>query len=377
VGHRSSIAFVVATLNEEKAIHGCVRSLLDQEYPPEKIEVVIVDGGSTDRTRAIVSGLAASDARVKLADNPRRIAATAFNIGIAATTSDVVSLVSAHSTTDPDYARILDDAFHRSGASLVGGRSRAATDVAAGPMAEAIVRATTSPLGQGPAHHRYSDRPGWVDTAFPGAYRRELLVELGGFDESLVRNQDDELNLRARLAGHRMWYEPCLRSNYQPRLTLRALWRQYYQYGWWRWATVRKHGRVASARHLVPAALVAGLAVGPLVAVVAPQRRLVATAWVGGLATWLAVLLIAGWRERDSRPAVAARVPTVVACLHLSYGCGFWHAVLDSGVNSRRDDGKLPSGRVGTRSIGRFSRGPGRVGGDTMTADSAWKKGES
>lgn len=364
MGNRSSIAFVVAALNEERTIYGCVRSLLDQDYPAEKIEVVVVDGGSTDRTRAIVSDLAASDARVRLVDNPRRIAAAAFNIGIAETASDVVSLVSAHSTTDADYAHILDEAFRTSGASLVGGRSNSAADSADGVMAEAIVRATTSPLGQGPAYHRYSDRAGWVDTAFPGAYRRELLVELDGFDESFVRNQDDELNLRARLAGHTMWFEPRLRSNYRPRRTLKTLWTQYYQYGWWRWATLRKHGRVASARHLVPAALVAGLAGGPLLVLAVPSRRSAALIWIGGLTAWVAVLGVAGWRERDSGLGLSARVAAAVGCLHLGYGVGFWHAVLDSGLDLCRNTGTHVSSAP-RHALAPDSHGPGHAYGGT------------
>ncbi|MFC5141941.1 glycosyltransferase family 2 protein [Actinomycetospora rhizophila] len=323
------MAFVIAALNEERHIEECVRSLLDQDYPGEGIEVVVVDGGSTDRTREIVEALSGADPRVRLLHNPRRIAPAAFNIGIAGTAAELVSLVSAHSTTDPRYAAVLVEAFDASGASLVGGRETAEAVSGAGPMAEAIVRATASPLGQGPAQYHYSERPGWVDTAYPGAYRRELLDEIGGFDESLIRNQDDELHFRARLAGHRMWFEPRLRSSYRPRPALGALWRQYYQYGWWRLATLRKHGRVASLRHLVPAALVAGVVGGPLLALVGPRRPLLGT-WAGGIVVWLGVLGYAGWRERDHGTAVAGRVPIAVACLHLGYGCGFWHAVASS-----------------------------------------------
>jgi GT2 family glycosyltransferase len=321
-----SIAFVVAALDEESAIEGCVRSLLAQDYPPDRIEVAVVDGGSTDRTREIVAAVAAADPRVRLLDNPRRIAASAFNIGVAATGSALVSLASAHSRTEPGYAAALAEAFACSGAALVGGRMDAVADGPDGPadpMAQAIVRATSSPLGLGSARHHYSDRAGWVDTAFPGAYRRELFAEIGGFDESLVRNQDDELHLRARLAGHRMWFEPRLRSRYRPRRDLPALWRQYHQYGWWRAVTVHKHRRVVSARHLAPAALVAWLAAGPVVLVLA-GRRGPALAWAAGPVAWAGLLAVSGWRERDGPPGTAARVPAAVGCLHLAYGTGFW-----------------------------------------------------
>ncbi len=318
-----TVAFVVATLNEEHRIEDCVRSLLDQRYPADQLEVAVIDGGSTDRTREIVSKLADADPRIKLLPNPGRIAASAFNIGVQATGGDVISLVCAHSTLDPDYAGRLVQAFQASEAALIGGREEAEADPADGPMAEAIVRALSSPLGVGSALYHYSEQPGWVDTAFPGAYRRALFTEIGGFDESLVRNQDDEFHLRARIAGHRMWFDPRIRSSYRPRPTLRALWRQQFEYGWWRSVTMRKHRRVASIRHLAPAALVAGLAGGPVLAAVT-SRGLVLLAWVGGVAAWSAVLATAGWRERDAPPAVAARVPAAVGCLHLAYGTGFW-----------------------------------------------------
>jgi len=336
VSTQPTIAFVVATLNEERTIEACIHSLLNQHYPADRIEVAVVDGGSTDRTCALVSALAAVDPRVRLLHNPGRIAASAFNIGVAATTGELISLVSAHSVAQPDYAAVLTEAFASSGATLVGGRMEAAAEDGAAPIAEAIVRATSSPLGLGPARFHYSTRPGWVDTAFPGAYRRELFALIGGFDESLVRNQDDDLHLRARLADHPMGFEPRLRTTYRPRRTLGRLWSQYYQYGWWRATTIRKHRRVASPRHLAPGALVAGLAVGPALAAVAGRRRrTVAATWLGGIASWAAVLALAGWRERGAPPGVAARVPGAVGCLHLAYGVGLWSGAVQQAVQGR------------------------------------------
>jgi succinoglycan biosynthesis protein ExoA len=322
---KPTIAFIVATLNEERAIEPCIRSLLDQRYPADLIEVVVVDGGSTDRTRQVVTALSAIDPRVRLLHNPGRIAASAFNIGVAATTGRLVSLVGAHGISHPDYAMMLADAFANSGAELVGGRSEAEAEPGATPMARAIVRAVSSPLGVGGARYRYSTTPGWVDTAYPGAYRRELFTRIGGFDESLVRNQDDELHHRARMAGHPMWFDPRLRSTYRPRSSLRQLWSQYYQYGWWRAVTVRKHGKVASVSYLVPAALVAGLAAGPVVAAATRRhRRLAVSSWAGAALAWGGVTVLGGWRERSVPADVAIRVPAAIACLHLAYGVGFW-----------------------------------------------------
>ena len=246
-----TIAFVIATFNEARDIGACVESLLAQEYPRDQLELAVVDGGSTDETLAIVRAIAEQDPRVKVLSNPKRIAAAAFNVGIAATSASIVSLVSAHSVVDLEYARHLARAFDASGAALVGGRMVAVADPD-DPTADAIRRATSSPVGLGNAAFHYSDQPQWVDTAFPGAYRRSLLDELGGFDETLVRNQDDDLHFRAARSGHRMWFDPSLRSEYRPRQRFGALWRQYYDYGVWRSVTVRKHRRFAAVRATPP-----------------------------------------------------------------------------------------------------------------------------
>jgi succinoglycan biosynthesis protein ExoA len=340
-----TIAFVVATLDEEQSIEECVHSLLDQDYPPEKIEVCVVDGGSRDRTRSIVAGLATADPRVHLHHNPRRIAGAAFNIGVETTRGELVGLVSAHSRTDSGFAAVLAEAFRTSGAALVGGRKVAEPVRPASSTATAIARATSSPLGLGSARYHYSEKPGWVDTAFPGAYRRELFSEIGGFDESLVRNQDDELHLRARLAGHAMWFDPRLRSSYQPRRTLRALYRQYYEYGWWRTATIVKHRRIASLRHLAPAALVAGLAAGPGVLIAGSRARLLSRAWPAGVAAWISLLAVAGWRERDAGGGVSVRVAAAVACVHLAYGIGMWRGAVDR-VRPAGPTVRTPHGRA-------------------------------
>lgn len=313
-----SVAYVVATLDEEAHVAACVSSLLAQDYQADRLEVAVVDGGSGDRTRDIVAGLAGRDARVRLHDNPRRIAAAAFNVGVRETSADIVSLMSAHAVVDPGYTRRLVDAFAASGALLVGGRMVAVAEPG-GRWSEAVRLATSSPFGLGNAAFHYSDEAQWVDTAFPGAYRRELLDELGGFDESLVRNQDDELHLRARLRGHRMWFEPRLECSYHPRRSLGALWRQYFEYGFWRAATLRKHRRFASWRHGVPPLFVAGAAGGLVLAPLRPARR----AWLCGLAAYAGVLTLGAARQR-APAADSARAAAAMAVLHVAYGSGFW-----------------------------------------------------
>lgn len=321
-----SIGFVVATLNEEDHVAACLASLLAQDYPPDLIQVAVVDGGSTDRTRAVVEAIAAEDARVELLENPRRIAAAAFNIGIGATTADIVSLVSAHSALDLGYARTLAAAFEHSGATLVGGRM-VAEPTGADPTADAIRRATSSPFGLGNATFHFGEDAGWVDTAFPGAYRRSLLEELGGFDEALVRNQDDDLHFRAAQRGHRMWFDPALRSYYRPRTTLRGVWDQYFDYGVWRAATLRKHHRFAAARHAAPPLLVLGLVTPIPLLWLTPVRWL----WGAEIVAYCGFVAVGALRERVPLP-VQVRVACAIAALHIAYGSGFWVGLVRGGL---------------------------------------------
>jgi succinoglycan biosynthesis protein ExoA len=319
-----AVSFVVATWQEAAFIGPCLERLLAQDLDglDGGIEVLVADGGSTDGTRELVEEVARRDPRVRLLDNPRKVAPAAFNLGIAASRGRYVSLVGAHSLPQVDYARRLVAAFEATGAWLVGGRAVSEPAVP-GPVAAGIARAMASPLGVGGATFRLSEQAGWADTGFPGAYRRALFDEIGVFDELLVRNQDDDLHLRARLAGHRLWYEPALATIYHPRSTLRSLWRQYEQYGFWRAATLRKHRRLASPRQAAPGVLVAGLALGPLLGSRStPLRRL----WAAGTAAWLLVVVAAGVRERKrgADPSTSAAAAAAVAAMHLSYGAGFW-----------------------------------------------------
>jgi len=321
---KPSVSFVVATFNERRYIAACLDSLLCQDYPSELVDIAVVDGGSTDGTAEYVKSLGADEPRVRLFHNAKQFAPAAFNIGIKNTSGDIVSLASAHSRTRAEYTRRLVAAFESTDAGLVGGRAVAQPGRET-RAAAAIARVMASPFGVGAARFRYGDTAGWVNTAFPGAYRRWLFDRIGYFDEALVRNQDDEFHLRARRAGFRMWYEPQLVSDYFTRPSLAALRRQYFDYGRWRAATLAKHRTVASPAQLAPPALVLALAV----AASAPRRmrRLL----TGAVAGPYAAFLVAGMAREARRGASAsetALVAPALATLHLSYGVGFWYGVV-------------------------------------------------
>lgn len=320
-----SVSFVVATWQEARAIVPCLDRLLSQEFDGE-VEVLVVDGGSTDGTRELVLRRSSSDKRVRLLDNPRRIAASAFNLGVSASRAPIISLVGAHSLPPLDYARRLVAAFDESGAWLVGGRAVMESAIQ-GAIPEGIARAMASPLAVGNARYRYSTEPGWGESGFPGAYRRELFDVIGWFDEELVRNQDDDFHLRARKAGYSLWYEPELATVYHPRQNFGALWSQYYEYGIYRAATLRKHRQLSSARQAAPATLIAGLT---LCGVAAPVWRPARFALAGMLAAWGTLLCVASLhsQDRDTDPEQVLATAVAVAVVQSSYGVGFWRGLL-------------------------------------------------
>jgi hypothetical protein len=223
-----------------------------------------------------------------------------------------------HTEYAPDYVVRCVQALQRTGAQNAGGPARTRAE---GPLAAAIAAAYHSPFACGGARFHDVSYEGWVDTVTYGCWEKSYLERLGLFDESLVRNQDDELNLRIVRSGGRIWQDPKIVSWYHPRGSLRSLFRQYFQYGFWKVAVIRKHRIPASWRHLVPALFVSSVAAVPLAA--AFDQRF----WV----LWLFEIALYGAACLGVSALTAARaglrlfplLPAVFATYHLAYGLGF------------------------------------------------------
>jgi len=324
------VSVVVPVRNERRTIAACLDALVAQDYP--RLEILVVDGASADGTPDLVAAHAATDERIRLLSNPARHAAQAMNVGIAAARGDVVARVDGHAIVPADFLRRTVDALRRR--RDVACVSGALTTVGATPTGRAIAAAMSSSAGVGSARFRTGARAEClVDTvAFP-VYRRRTLERLGPFDEELVRNQDDELNLRLTRAGGRILLLPDLRIVYFCQPTLAGLWRQYFQYGFWKVRVIQKHRAPASWRHLVPGALVAALGGAALAALVAPALRPgalgVFALYAAGIAG--ASVLIA---VRRGLPSVA-RIGAALVTLHLAYGTGFWSGLARFGLRRR------------------------------------------
>jgi glycosyltransferase involved in cell wall biosynthesis len=337
VAPEPTVSIVIPALDEDRAIEGCLQALLAQSYPAELLEIIVVDGGSRDRTREIVRGHVSRDSRVLLLANPGRSTPMGMNIGLRAAKGQLVGLMSAHAEAAIDYLERAVQALRSTGAWAVGGRIQR---VATTPTARAIAAVTSSPFGVGNAAHNYADHARWVETAFPGLWPKWVFDRIGSFDEELARNQDDELNFRVREAGGRIWYDPSIVVRYESRATYRALFSQYRQYGYWKVRVFQKHPRAARWRHLVPAAWVGLIIVSSAAAAVIPTAAVLSVVSLGSYG-----LIIGRASVRLRQPGLSTgRVLVAFLTLHVGYGMGFWQGLVVH-VLARRLAGRSAGGR--------------------------------
>jgi glycosyltransferase involved in cell wall biosynthesis len=317
MGELPRVTVVMPVRNEERYVERSLGAVLAQDYPPELLEVLVADGMSTDGTRRLVERLGRGR-DVRVIDNPRGIVAPGLNAAIAEARGEVVVRVDGHCEIAPDYVRRAVEHLRRGGVAGVGGPVETVGET---PLARAIAAAMSSRFGVGGSAFRVGvDAPVWADTIPFPAYPRRVLAAAGPFDEELVRNQDEEYNYRLRGAGEKLLLAPDLRSRYYSRADLRSLWRQYFQYGFWKARVLEKHPRQMRPRQLGPPSLVAALAAGALAAAWSPAGLAVlagiAAAYL--LAAGAAALMVAvPWRYRPL-------MPVIFAAMHLGYGCGFW-----------------------------------------------------
>jgi glycosyltransferase involved in cell wall biosynthesis len=311
------VTVIAPVRNEERYIERCLYSIARQDYPRDRIEVLVVDGRSDDRTREIVARFAAeSTLDVRLLDNPARKPAAAMNIGLGGARGDVIVRIDGHAALAPDYLRRATAALEASGADCVGGVLQSEGDTYIG---RAVAAAMSSRFGVGGATFRTGGAGGPVDTVAFGAYRRGVFQQMGRFREDIDSGEDDEFNYRLRDAGGVILLLPELRATYTVRDSIRALWRQYLRYGVAKPSVLRLHPGQARPRHLAAPAFVFAIVASSALAVAgraAPLRLLVA---VYGAAALAASAMASRLRGARLFPVL----PAVFACMHVAYGTGF------------------------------------------------------
>ena len=314
------VSVIMPVYNEASFVERSMRALLSQSYPKQKMEIIIADGMSTDNTREVIKQTG-EDAEVQiiLIDNPGRIAPTGLNCALERAKGDIIIRVDGHCEIEGDYVSNCVNHLRGKKADGVGGPIETIGETI---RASAISLAMSSTFGVGGSAFRtINDREMYVDTvAFPG-YTREIIEKAGPFNEELVRNQDDEYNYRIRKLGGRILLSPDIRSRYYSRSTLKSLWRQYFQYGFWKVRVFQLHPRQMSMRQFVPAIFVMSLLIS------------IVFATFSSLGKWALIILVASYLTANlaasltvglrKRPSVLPLLSISFGILHISYGLGF------------------------------------------------------
>ncbi|MFI0896055.1 glycosyltransferase family 2 protein [Streptomyces sp. NPDC020983] len=309
-----AVSVIMPVLNEERHLRNSVRHILEQDYPGE-LEVVIALGPSTDRTNAIAAELVAEDLRVHTVPNPSGRTPAALNAAIEASRHPVVVRVDGHGMLSPDYIATAVRLLEETGAANVGGIMHAEGENA---WEEAVAAAMTAKIGVGNAAFHTGGAAAPADTVYLGVFRREVLEQQGGYNVEFIRAQDWELNYRIREAGHLIWFSPELRVSYRPRPSVRALAKQYKDYGRWRRVVTRYHRGSVNLRYLAaPAALLANAAGIVAGAALTPWALVVPA---GYLAAITLGSLPAG---KGLSAAARLRIPLALATMHMCWGYGF------------------------------------------------------
>jgi len=323
-----TVSIIVPCYNEQSTIHLLLDALYQQTYPLSSMEVVIADGGSTDGTRAVIQNWqdAHSDLTIKLVDNPKRIIPAALNAAILASSGEIIVRLDAHSKPQMDYVARSIAGLEEGLGQNVGG----AWDIHPSSdhwMARSIAAAAAHPIGVGDARYRHSIQPGLVDTVPFGAFYRQLLDQVGMFDEMLLTNEDYEFNTRIRQNGGKIWFDPQIRSVYYARADLKSLAQQYWRYGYWKWQMLRCYPATIRWRQALPPLFVSGLIVLAILAVFFPLAR---WALLAVVALYFSILLATGLQQAiiEKDPVFILGFPMAVATMHLTWGTGFLWGML-------------------------------------------------
>jgi len=306
------VSVVLPILNEERHLAESIHAILQQEYDGE-FEVILALGPSIDRTNEIAAGLAKADPRVILVDNPAGRTAAGLNAAVAASRFPIIARIDGHAEVARTYLKDAVRLLHEHNAVNVGGVMAA---VGRTPFERAVATAMRSVLGVGASRFHVGGQAGPADTVYLGTFRKDALIAAGGYDERFTRAQDWELNFRLRERGGIVWFDPSLIVTYRPRSTIKALAKQYFEYGRWRRAVVRSHKGSVNYRYLAApfavlvnaASIILGFALSPLF--FTPLALYLLAILVGGLALGKSLL------EKII-------LPSVFATMHMVWGLGF------------------------------------------------------
>lgn len=315
----ASVSLCVIAYNEEKYLPDLLTDIKAQRWPADKTEIVLVDGGSADRTRRIMLDFAKENRPaymdIKVLDNPKRIQAAGWNTAVFASRGDVIIRIDAHARIPDDF--VSENMRLQKSAEMITGGERPCIAEKDTPWNRTLLLVENSLFGS--SIGRKKTKKQYVKTFFHAAYRREVFEKVGGFNEGLVRTEDNELHYRMRRAGYRFCFDPKIHSAQIARTSFPDMIRQKYANGYWIGTTLKICPGCLSLYHLVPAGFVCGIALAAALAVQGIWQ-LAAAMW--GLYGLFAVLSTVIGAMQTKRSASMVLAPVLFLILHVSYGAG-------------------------------------------------------
>lgn len=322
------VSIIVPIYNEEKTVEFLLDAIYGQTFPVSQTEVILADGNSEDQTHLKIENWQQEhpDLRVQMIQNQKRIIPAGLNLAIQAAAGEFIIRLDAHCIPAKDYVERCVSSLQADKGDNVGGR----WEIHPGSknwIARSIAQAASSPLGVGDAKYRYSKEPGYVDTVPFGTFRKTTLIRLGGYDESLLTNEDYDLNVRIRRAGGKIWFDPQIRCIYFSRPDLISLSKQYWRYGYWKLRMLKKEPKSLRIRQLIPPLFVLSipvLMIGQLfIRSFVTVLSLELIAYIMGL---LFVAIRTAGKEDDL--AIFWGMPPAIIVMHFCWGGGFVWSLL-------------------------------------------------
>lgn len=318
------VSITIPCRNEKKYIGKCLQSIVDCNYDKSLLNVYVCDGLSDDGTQEIIQTFATHHPFIHLINNLQKTTPQALNLGIKADDSDLKIILGAHAEIDNAYVSNAVALLHNiPDVDCVGGIIE---NVMEDEVSEVISLAMSSSFGVGNAHFRTGNKDGYVDTVAFGAYKDSVFKTVGYFDEDLVRNQDDEFNFRLINNGLKIYLSKDIRSKYFVRASFQKLFKQYFQYGYWKVYVNKKHKTVTTMRQLVPAAfvlfnivsIISGLFYSPLF-----------TAYAAVISLYFTGAIYSAYKKTGLQFSKMISVVYTFLILHLSYGTGYLKGILE------------------------------------------------
>ena len=329
------ISFILPIRNEVKYIKQTLDSILYQNNINQVVEILIADGMSDDGTRELIKNLQINNPNIILIDNPEKIVSTGFNRALSKSTGEIIIRVDGHSIIHYDYASKCKQQLNLKNCACVGGLIH---PLGNSIFTKIITLATSSKFGVGNSKSHYSKISCWSDTVYLGAYKREVFEEIGGYDEELVRNQDDEFNFRLIQNGGKIWLDPSIKSSYYPRDSFTKLFKQYFQYGFYKVRVMQKRKGLASWRHLVPGIFVLSLLIGFFLFIIKSGPFFLFLVGMPYLLFSLIFTILEIFKSTKDVFSLTL-LPLIFFILHFSYGLGFllglvyfWNKWIDTGL---------------------------------------------